>query len=84
LVTLAKPKSKKVKVLTHQPRYIEPAIVPEFGVGSSSTAEAKQTTLIVQSAEEPTVVPKVPIVEPTISKDDKAEEPQAEETMKIP
>jgi hypothetical protein len=25
------PKSKKLKVLTHGPRYIEPAIVPEFG-----------------------------------------------------
>jgi hypothetical protein len=80
----AEPKSKKVKVLTHRPRYIEPAVVPEFGVGSSSTAEAKQTASIVQSAEEPTVVPKVPTVGPTISKDDKAEEPQAEETIKMP
>jgi hypothetical protein len=34
------PKSKKVKVLTHQPCYIEPAVVPEFGAGSSSAAEA--------------------------------------------
>jgi hypothetical protein len=83
-VTPSEPKSKKVKVLTHRPRYIEPTVVPEFGVGSSSAAEAKQTTPIVQSTEEPTVVPKVPTVEPTISKDDKAEEPQAEETMKMP
>jgi hypothetical protein len=71
-VTPAEPKSKKVKVLTHRPRYIEPDVVPE------------QTSPIVQSAEEPTVVPKVPTVGPTISKDDKAEEPQVEETMKIP
>jgi hypothetical protein len=35
------PKSKKVKVLTHRPRYIEPAVVPEFVEGASSTAEAK-------------------------------------------
>jgi hypothetical protein len=83
-VTPAELKTKKMKVLTHRPRYIEPAVVPEFGVGSSSAAEAKQTAPIVQSAEEPTIVPKVPIVRPTISKDDKAEEPQAEETMKMP
>jgi hypothetical protein len=38
----------------------------------------------VQSAEEPTKVPKVPIVGPAISKDEKAEEPQTEETMKMP
>jgi hypothetical protein len=25
------PKSKKLKVLTHRPRYIEPVVVPEFG-----------------------------------------------------
>jgi hypothetical protein len=43
----AMPKGKKMKVLTHQPRYIEPAIVPEFGEGTSSTAEAKQATSIV-------------------------------------
>jgi hypothetical protein len=40
-------KCKKMKVLTHQPRYIEPTIVPEFGEGTSSTAEAKQTPSIV-------------------------------------
>jgi hypothetical protein len=34
------PKSKKVKVLTHRPRYIEPVVVPELGEGASSTAEA--------------------------------------------
>jgi hypothetical protein len=33
-------KGKKVKVLTHRPRYIELAVVPEFGEGASSTAEA--------------------------------------------
>jgi hypothetical protein len=40
------PKSKKVKVLTHRPRYIEPAVVPEFGAGSSSAAEATETAPI--------------------------------------
>jgi hypothetical protein len=42
--------------------YIEPAIVPEFGAGSSSAAEATQTAPIAQSAEEPTIVLKVPTV----------------------
>jgi hypothetical protein len=37
------PKGKKVKVLTHRPRYIKPAVVPEFGAGSSSAAKAIQT-----------------------------------------
>jgi hypothetical protein len=83
-VTPAEPKSKKVKVLTHRLRYIEPAVVPNFGVGSSSAAEAKQTAPIVPSAEEPTIVPNMPTVGPTISKDDNAEEPQVEETMKMP
>jgi hypothetical protein len=45
--TTAMPKGKKVKVLTHRPRYIEPAIVLEFGEGTSSTADAKQATSIV-------------------------------------
>jgi hypothetical protein len=38
------PKGKKMKVLTHQRRYIEPVVVPEFGEGTSSTAELKQAT----------------------------------------
>jgi hypothetical protein len=40
--TTAVPKGKKIKVLTHRPRYIETAVVPEFCEGTSSTAEAKQ------------------------------------------
>jgi hypothetical protein len=40
----AVPKGKKMKVLTHQRRYIEPVVVPEFGEGTSSTAELKQAT----------------------------------------
>jgi hypothetical protein len=83
-VTPAEPKSKKVKVLTHRSRYIEPTVKPEFGEGTSSAAEAKQIVPIVQSAEEPTVVPKVPTVEPTKAKDDKAEEPQVEKVIKVP
>jgi hypothetical protein len=78
------PKGKKVKVLTHWPRYIEPAIVPKFGEGTSSTTETKQAVLIVQSAEEPNVVPKVPTVGPAEAKDDTTEEPKVEKTVKMP
>jgi hypothetical protein len=46
-------KGKKVKVLTHRPRYIEPAVVPEFGEWASSNAEARQAAPIVQSVEQP-------------------------------
>jgi hypothetical protein len=38
------PKGKKIKVLTHWPRYIETVVVPEFGEGTSSTA--KQNKLL--------------------------------------
>jgi hypothetical protein len=80
--TTVVPKSKKMKVLTHPPRYIESAKVPELGEGPSSTAKTRKTSSIVQSIEEPTVVPKVPTVRPAKAKDDKAEEPQVEKVIK--
>jgi hypothetical protein len=58
--------------------------VPEFGEGTSSTAEAKQAASIVQSAEESIVMPKVPTVGPAKAKDDTVEEPKVEETVKMP
>ena len=72
-----------MKVLTHRPCYIEPTVVPKFGAGTSSAVESKQAAPIVQSAEEPTIVPKVPIVEPAEVKDDKAAEPQVEKVIKV-
>jgi hypothetical protein len=36
------PKGKKIKVLTHRPRYIETTTVPKFGEGTSSTTKAEQ------------------------------------------
>jgi hypothetical protein len=45
------PKGKKVKVLTHRPRYIELAMVPEFDVGSSSAAQTIQTASTAHGAE---------------------------------
>jgi hypothetical protein len=81
LATSVVPKGKKIKVLTHRSRYIEPAIVPEFGKGTSSTVEAKQVAPVVQSAEESIVVP---TVGPAEAKDDTAEEPKVEKTVKMP
>jgi hypothetical protein len=77
----AVPKGKKIKVLTHRSRYIEPTVVPEFGKGISSTAEAKQAAPVMQSAEESIVVPKVPTV--GSAKDDAAEESRLEKTLKM-
>jgi hypothetical protein len=73
-----------MKVRTHRTRYIEPAVVPKFGAGTSSAAESKQAAPIVQSAEEPTIVPKVPTVGPAEVKDDKVAEPQVEKVIKVP
>jgi hypothetical protein len=84
LATTVVPKGKKMKVLTHRPRYIEPAVVPKFGEGTSLTAEIKQAAPIAQSAEEPIVVPKVPTVGPTEGKDGAAEEPIVEKVLKLP
>jgi hypothetical protein len=46
-----------VKVLTHRPRYIEPATVPEFGGETSSATEAKKPAL-TQRIDEPAAMPK--------------------------
>jgi hypothetical protein len=78
-VITAKPKGKKMKVLTHRLRYIEPAVIPEFCKGTSLAAETKETVPIVQSAEEPTVVPKVPTVGPSEAEDDKPKSPRWKE-----
>jgi hypothetical protein len=57
------PKGKKIKVLTHRPRYIETATVPKFGEETSSAAEAEPAAPAARIAEESTVVPKMPIIE---------------------
>jgi hypothetical protein len=51
------PKRKKVKVLTHRPHFIEPAIVPEF-VGETSLATEAKESALVQKTEELTATPK--------------------------
>ena len=35
------PKGKKMKVLNHRSRYIEPAVVPKFGAETSLDTDAK-------------------------------------------
>jgi hypothetical protein len=45
------PKRKRVKVLTHQPHYIEPATVPEYAGETSSATEAKEPTLLSEIKE---------------------------------
>ena len=51
------PKRKKVKVLTHRSRIIEPATVPEFGGETSSATKAKEPTP-AQKTVELTAAPK--------------------------
>jgi hypothetical protein len=63
------PKRKKMKVLTHWPRYIEPATVPEFVGETSSVTEAKGPTPL-PNVEEPAIKPEM----------EKIEEPRTEET----
>jgi hypothetical protein len=77
-------KSKKVKVLTHRSRHIEPAVVPEFGAGSTPAAEATQSVSITQSAEEPTVMPKTHTVKAFEDKIDTDEGSRAEKMMQVP
>ena len=75
------PKGKKVKVLTHRPRYIEPVVVSDFGAGSSLAAKAIQTASTTQGTEKPTVMPKTHIVEPLEDKVEKGEEPKIDEKV---
>jgi hypothetical protein len=77
--------SKKMKVLTHRPRYIEPAVVPEFGGEASSAAEPREPVPPTQKTEELVIMPKVPSAELAESKTekDKAENPNIEETKAL-
>jgi hypothetical protein len=76
------PKSKKLKVLTHRPCYIELAIVPEFNGETSSTYEAKGPAP-TQKIEEPAAMSKAPSAKLSESKTDKIEEPRIEGTKTL-
>jgi hypothetical protein len=73
------PKRRKMKVLTHRPRCIEPATVPEFGGETSSAIEAKETVL-TQKIEEPGVMLKALTTKLTEPKVDNIEEIEVERT----
>jgi hypothetical protein len=77
---------KKMKVLTHRLRCIEPVVVPEFGGEASSAAETKETIPPVQRTEEPAIMPKAPSVELVETKvdKDKAEKSKTEKVTKMP
>jgi hypothetical protein len=77
------PKRKKLKVLTHRPRYIEPATVPKFGGETSSAATPKEPIPSTQKAKEPTTLPKAPSATLAEPKTDKAEEPGIEGTKTL-
>jgi hypothetical protein len=66
------PERKKIKVLTHRPWYIEPAIVPEYVGETSSATEAKEPTPL-PNVEEPIIMPEMK----------KIEEPKATENKDI-
>jgi hypothetical protein len=74
-----------LKVLTHRPRYIAPAIVREFGGETFSVTEAKEPAPPMQKIEEPATMPKAlstELVESQANKG-KTEEPKIEETKKL-
>jgi hypothetical protein len=76
---------KKMKVLTHRPRYIEPVVVPEFLGEASSAAESREIVPPMQRTEEPAIMlkaPSVELVETKVDKD-KAERSKTEEVAKI-
>jgi hypothetical protein len=75
-----------MKVLTHRPRYIEPAVIPEFGEGASSAAKTKEFVPPAQRTEEPAIMPKLPLVELVETKayKDDAEGSKIEEITKTP
>jgi hypothetical protein len=74
------PKSKKLKVLTHQPRYIEPAVVPEF---SGETSSAKGLASPMQKNEEPATMPKAPLAKLAEPKTDNIEETRVKGTKTL-
>jgi hypothetical protein len=78
-------KSKKLKVLTHRPRYIEPVMVPEFGGETSSAAKPKEPISPTQKAKDPAIMPKVPSAELAELKTDKGkvEEPKIQGTKML-
>jgi hypothetical protein len=76
-------KRKKLKVLTHRPRYIETAIVPEFGGETSSVTEAKEPAPLMQKIEESAAMPKAPSAKLAEPKTDNIEETRVKGTKTL-
>jgi hypothetical protein len=83
--TMPKAAGEKMKVLTHRPRYIELAAIPELGEGTSSAAESREIVPPMQRTEEPAIMLKVPSVKLVETKVDKnkAEKSKIEEITKM-
>jgi hypothetical protein len=71
-----------VKVLTHRPRYIEPATVPEFSGETSSATKAKELVL-TQRIEELAAMPKASSAKLAEPRADNIEEIRVEGTKKL-
>jgi hypothetical protein len=93
LAISAAPKGKKIKVLTHQPRYIETARVPKLAEWTSSTAEPGYLAPVSskgESAEVPRVMGQDKAESagaskrPTEAKEKTTEEPELEESAGLP
>jgi hypothetical protein len=67
------PKRKKIKVLTHRPRYIESATVPEFVGESSSAPEAREPTPL-PNVEESVIMPEIEKIEELKTKETRTSE----------
>jgi hypothetical protein len=59
-------------------------MVPKFGEETSSATEVEQAAPTARSAEESTILPKVPIVEPVEAEDGAAKKPELEKTIVLP
>jgi hypothetical protein len=82
----ATPKVKKVKVLTHQPRYIKMDKVPKLAEGPSSAIEPSHPATVearVESAEEPIPKTVAKHLESTMSLLLEAELPKVQKTASI-
>jgi hypothetical protein len=76
------PKGKKLMVLTHRPRYIEPIVVPEYGGETSSATVPKEPVPPTQKIEKPAIAPKAPSIRLIETKvvEDKTERSKIEKT----
>jgi hypothetical protein len=73
-----------MKVLTHWPRYIEPAVIPEFDERASSAAKTKEIVPPAQRIEETAIMLKLLSVKLVETTSDKAEGSKIEEITKMP